>query len=169
MKIRTLIISGLLCSAMVSCSSFSGTSNADKTVLQSDRPEVVETGTENQNQMLNENETEVITPMKMLGQSYGTYEGTLPCPDCEGIVISLFIGENNVYQIEGKYIGKDDRFPFSSGTYSFDESSSIITLQDLRNFPKKYLLKTDKLVQLDENGNLPAGNNEQTYTLLKLD
>jgi len=44
-------------------------------------------------------------------QLAGTYEGTLPCADCEGIKASLTLDAGGSYTLEREYLGKGDRKP----------------------------------------------------------
>lgn len=44
-------------------------------------------------------------------QLAGTYEGILPCADCEGIKTSLTLDAGGSYTVEREYLGKADRKP----------------------------------------------------------
>lgn len=44
-------------------------------------------------------------------QLAGTYEGTLPCADCEGIRTSLTLDAGGTYTLQREYLGKADRKP----------------------------------------------------------
>ena len=39
---------------------------------------------------------------------FGTYEGTLPAADCEGIKTILVINEDKTYTLKSEYIGRED-------------------------------------------------------------
>ena len=60
-------------------------------------------------------------------QLAGTYEGTLPCADCEGIRTSLTLDAGGRYTMEREYLGKADRKPIrDKGRWQAD--STVVTL-----------------------------------------
>ncbi|WP_089604399.1 copper resistance protein NlpE [Acinetobacter piscicola] len=59
----------------------------------------------------------------------GEYLGLLPCADCSGIETKLELKQDDTYELTEKYQDKGDGKEFKSqGTFSFDSSGSIITL-----------------------------------------
>lgn len=48
---------------------------------------------------------------------FGTYEGTLPAADCEGIKTILVINEDKTYTLKSEYIGREDATFETSGIY----------------------------------------------------
>lgn len=48
---------------------------------------------------------------------FGTYEGTLPAADCEGIKTILVINEDKTYTLKSEYIGRKDATFETSGIY----------------------------------------------------
>lgn len=48
---------------------------------------------------------------------FGTYEGTLPAADCEGIKTILVINEDKTYTLKSEYIGREDATFEISGIY----------------------------------------------------
>ena len=51
----------------------------------------------------------------LMRQWVGTYAGTLPCPDCQGIKTSLVLNPDGTYSMQEDYLGKDENKPKSSG------------------------------------------------------
>ena len=47
----------------------------------------------------------------------GTYFGILPCADCNGIQTILTLNKNLTYEIQMKYLGKDEKVFESKGTF----------------------------------------------------
>jgi uncharacterized lipoprotein NlpE involved in copper resistance len=51
----------------------------------------------------------------LLRQYAGTYQGTFPCADCEGIETTLTLNQNGRYTIARTYKGKGDGKPSTTG------------------------------------------------------
>lgn len=59
----------------------------------------------------------------------GEYIGLLPCADCSGIQTKLELKQDHTYELTEQYQDKGDGKEFKSqGTFSFDASGSMITL-----------------------------------------
>lgn len=56
---------------------------------------------------------------------FGTYEGTLPAADCEGIKTMLIINEDKTYTLKSEYIGKKYATFEISGVYHMIGDSII--------------------------------------------
>ena len=97
----------------------------------------------------------------------GDYQGTLPCADCEGIKTQLTLNANSTYNLTETYLGKGDDHPFkSSGQFSFDNTGSVITL-DQNGDQRKYFVAENQLYALDQAGQKIEGNLAQHYILNK--
>lgn len=95
----------------------------------------------------------------------GTYKGTLPCADCEGVETTIIFKEDNTYNLDAKYLGKDGA-PFQySGSYTV--SGQTITLDGITDGPAKYHIEGDDIVQLDIEGKKIEHQGDQNYTLEK--
>ena len=57
----------------------------------------------------------------------GTYRGMLPCPDCEGLRISLSLFKDATYELQTEQIGSDKRFE-RRGSFTFNGDETRITL-----------------------------------------
>ncbi|SKB35723.1 Uncharacterized lipoprotein NlpE involved in copper resistance [Parapedobacter luteus] len=95
----------------------------------------------------------------------GTYHGTLPCADCPGIDYTLTLKTDNSYLLKTQYLEKGDSVFRESGSFSWDESGSRITL-DERN--EKFQVGENRLFHLDRDGNRITGNLAAHYILTKL-
>jgi len=128
----------------------------------------------NQNQRNNANdrvnETEQVTIERtqtpQAEQHRGTYKGTVPCADCEGIETVLELKANNEYVRKMKYLGKGDGKEFEEkGRYSWNDAGNTITLEGVTESPNKYWVEQNQLVQLDMDGNAIDGELANNYIL----
>ena len=61
----------------------------------------------------------------------GEYTGLLPCADCSGIETKLELKQDGTYALSEIYQDKGDGKAFESqGTFTFDSTGSIITLDE---------------------------------------
>jgi uncharacterized lipoprotein NlpE involved in copper resistance len=97
---------------------------------------------------------------------YGMYLGTVPCADCEGIETTIILGDTD-YSVKTVYLGKDKTEYKETGTYSWDKSGQIITLEGIKNAPNKYFVGENQLIQLDMNGDRITGELADKYILRK--
>ena len=93
----------------------------------------------------------------------GTYEGTLPCADCPGIITTVTLNKDNSYVIKRKYIDRQSDFE-SKGTWQIEKN--IITLSS-ENSPEKYKAEENRIIQLDGNGNRIEGDLADRFILTK--
>lgn len=96
----------------------------------------------------------------------GTYKGVVPCVDCEGIETEITLNKDLTFVMHTKYLGKADQKVFEQkGTFSWDESGSIIVLEDLKVKPNEYKVGENTLMQLDLDGNRITGELADKYVL----
>lgn len=96
----------------------------------------------------------------------GTYKGVVPCADCEGIETEITLNKDSTFVMHTKYLGKAKQKVFEqNGTFSWDESGSIIVLQDLKIKPNEYMVGENTLMQLDLEGNRITGELADKYVL----
>lgn len=96
----------------------------------------------------------------------GTYEGVLPCADCEGIKTVLSINYDNKYVLKEIYLGKDST-PFETkGTFKWDDSGQKITFSDPNRHA--YFVGENTLTNLDQDGNKISGDLADHYILKKV-
>ncbi|MGL2964467.1 copper resistance protein NlpE N-terminal domain-containing protein [Flavobacterium sp. RSB2_4_14] len=98
----------------------------------------------------------------------GTYKGTTPCADCEGIATEITLNTDLTFSLKTKYLGKGDGKVFEEkGTFVWDKSGSTITLTDLKGKPNQYKVGENRLIQLDMNGKIITGALAEKYVLTK--
>lgn len=98
---------------------------------------------------------------------YGTYEGTLPCADCEGIKTTLKINDDTTYELRSEYLGKKDGTFEESGVYRI-VSGDVIELITPSSGDKTYYKILDGAVTMsDSTGVTAQGALADQYTLKK--
>ncbi len=99
---------------------------------------------------------------------YGVYKGVTPCADCEGIDTEISLNKDLTFILKTKYLGKKDLTVFEkTGTFSWDVTGSVISLNDMKGSPNQYKVKENKLIQLDMGGKEIAGALAEKYILKK--
>ena len=84
----------------------------------------------------------------------GTYKGTLPCADCEGIETEIILS-------------KDEKVFEELGDFTWQEDGNTMSLEGIDSEPTLYFVSENKLIQLDQEGNKIEGNLAKNYELLK--
>lgn len=97
---------------------------------------------------------------------HGTYEGILPCADCEGIKTIVTINEDNTYVVKDTYLGDDTTSFESKGTFKWDDTGQKIILSDSERHP--YFVGENTLTLLDAEGNKATGDLKSFYVLNKV-
>ena len=98
----------------------------------------------------------------------GVYVGTTPCANCEGIETELTLGKDKTFVLNTKYIGKGaEKIKTEKGTFSWDESGSVIVLNSLEHKPNQYKVGENHLVQMDMQGKIVEGSLASKYILQK--
>jgi copper homeostasis protein (lipoprotein) len=98
----------------------------------------------------------------------GTYSGTLPCADCEGIETRLTLNMDKTFILKTKYLGQRDSFQEKSGIFTWNTAGNTIILQGISNAPYQYLVGENVLFQLDMSGKKITGNLADKYQLKKV-
>lgn len=96
----------------------------------------------------------------------GTYQGILPCADCEGIQTKILINSDNTYIKFITYLGKDEKEVQSQGNFSWNASGSEITLES-EDKPNTYKVMENALMVLDMEDHMIRGQLEDHYKLNK--
>lgn len=95
----------------------------------------------------------------------GTYTGTMPCTDCEGIETEITINKGR-YVIKRTYLETDntEQNTFTQcGTYKWNEERSVLIFD---NDPEQqYLVRENTLVALNQNGKEVTGDLADLYVL----
>lgn len=144
MKAMKLFLAGAVLVAMVSCTG----AQKKKDAVQQEAPAT----------------SEMQAPVAY----YGTYEGTLPCADCEGIKTLLTINEDTTYALKSEYLGKKEAIFEESGTYNV-LNGDVIELVTPSSGEKTYYKILEGAVALtaDSTGTLNDGELAEHYILKK--
>lgn len=98
----------------------------------------------------------------------GTYKGTVPCARCEGIETTLTLNIDLTYKLSTHYFGLNDALEEDDmGTFSWDKTGSVITLENASNGFAHYKVGENRLWQLDMQGNIITGDLADHYILIK--
>jgi len=97
----------------------------------------------------------------------GTYQGVLPCADCDGLETTISLNENNTYVIQSQYLGKGNKIFEQRGTFTWNKTGSIVIFDNIDNAPNQYAVGKNTLTQLDLEGNLITGSLAKQYVLSK--
>jgi heat shock protein HslJ len=92
----------------------------------------------------------------------GTYQGILPCADCEGIKTQIVLNKDLSYTLETQYLGKDEKVFQTKGTFKWNDAGSKITLDKSEQM---YQVGENRIFHLDKDGNRITGNVADKYIL----
>ncbi|MFB9055484.1 copper resistance protein NlpE N-terminal domain-containing protein [Mariniflexile ostreae] len=95
----------------------------------------------------------------------GSYEGILPCADCEGIKSTILLNEDMTYKSTSNYMGKDGMVFTTQGQYKWQEGGETIIL--LGDDPTTYKVGENQLTHLDKSGKHVTGDLAHLYILKK--
>ncbi len=91
----------------------------------------------------------------------GTYTGTLPCDDCEGIATTVTLSPNGAFQLSQIYLGKEERHS-TEGDFAWNDQGNTITANEF-----SFFVSENRLIQLDKSGNRMTGDLADYYELRK--
>ncbi len=98
----------------------------------------------------------------------GTYKGTVPCASCEGIEVALTLNKDKTYKLVTNYLGRNDALEQeNTGSFTWDETGSIITLEKVAQGPNQYKVGENRIWQLDMEGKVVTGELAEHYILTK--
>jgi len=95
----------------------------------------------------------------------GTYKGTLPAADAEGMETTITLMDST-FTKDVVYIGKKGKFS-DKGKYSWNEDGNTIILEGIKDAPNKYFVAENQLIALDMDGKKITGNLADKYILKK--
>ena len=98
----------------------------------------------------------------------GTYKGTIPCANCEGIQTTLTL-DDATYVLEMTYLGKSDQVYKTEGQFVWNEEGSCIALdnEETNGFNTQFRVGENVLWQLDYEGKQIEGKFAEKYMLYK--
>ncbi len=99
----------------------------------------------------------------------GSYSGVVPCADCEGISTELTLTQDGTYTLTSEYLGKESLVTTKEGTFSWDETGSIVKLDGIEEGTGSALFKVEenRVRWLDLEGNVIEGELADHYVLKK--
>jgi len=97
----------------------------------------------------------------------GIYHGVIPAADCPGIAVVLILNTEGQYKLTYQYIDRGVELFTSSGTFTYDGKTKMITL-NAGNLPSYYRMGKNKLTQLDMEGKEITGQFARNYILRKV-
>jgi uncharacterized lipoprotein NlpE involved in copper resistance len=84
---------------------------------------------------------------------FGTYEGKIPCADCEGVLENLELKNNYTFILKSTYKGRAEETSFvEQGKYVVDSGKIVLFPDDSTVDYPKYLIVNHSLEKLDMNG-----------------
>lgn len=94
----------------------------------------------------------------------GKYSGVLPCGDCKGIKTEIEVKPDSTYTLTSQYLGKGVPAVIYNGTYHFEKSKNMITLDAVGDH-LKFEVQDGMLIKRDKFGNPEQGAEEARYYL----
>jgi heat shock protein HslJ len=99
----------------------------------------------------------------------GTYLGTIPCADCNGIETILILHKDQTYSLSSIYRGKSTEPVLREGKFTLNPEGNTITLSGDpdEKYPTLYLVEENKVTLLDKKGKIITGRSAGNYILTK--
>lgn len=97
----------------------------------------------------------------------GSYSGTVPCADCDGIRTTIRLGTGGTFERELVYLGESNVPVRDSGIFSWNDLGSVVTLQAERGQTQMYQVGENRLFHLDLTGKRITGDLAENYVLTK--
>lgn len=95
----------------------------------------------------------------------GTYRGTLPCADCEGIETTLSLQSDLGYTLRRNYLHRAAAEFQTHGRFTWESDGNTIRLQGKDG--GRYRVAENRLLQLDGDGRIITGALAEHYVLTK--
>lgn len=98
----------------------------------------------------------------------GTYRGTIPCADCEGIELTISLSYDGSFSRSQEYLGKG-LLPFrDSGQFSWNASGNTVFLPAENGDRLQFQVGENRLFFLDRNGQRITGDLAGRYILSRV-
>jgi len=97
----------------------------------------------------------------------GTYVGTLPCADCEGIRARIELRGDGTFSRSLTYLGRNGPPTDDTGTFTWDGTGSRVALGATSGDSQQYQVGENVLFHLDRNGQRITGDLAARYRLEK--
>ena len=95
----------------------------------------------------------------------GSYQGMLPCADCEAINTTLTLYSDGRYQLQQLYVGKSTQPFVQQGQFSWNPAGSTVVLDG--DTSQQFFVAENQLFMLDQQGNRIEGELAARYRLAK--
>lgn len=95
----------------------------------------------------------------------GTYTGTVPCANCDGILTTLTLDRSNAYTLTQQYLGKSAEVYTKEGVFGWETDGNRIRMQGVDGAPLRFQVGENQLFQLDEKGERITGGLAERYIL----
>ena len=82
----------------------------------------------------------------------GTYKGTIPCADCEGIAMEIKLNKDLTFTSKSVYLGKEKNEFNENGAFSWNKEGSGITTISQNKTTTMYKVGENKLIILNSEG-----------------
>ena len=96
----------------------------------------------------------------------GTYVGTIPCADCEGLKTAITLNTDLTFTKKTQYVGKSDEISSVTGSFLWNKSGNTVIL-DAGGISQSYMVGENTLTHLDQKGKQITGELAQNYILKK--
>lgn len=96
----------------------------------------------------------------------GTYQDTIPCADCPGILTTVKLYEDGTYAYNAEYLERNTTLQ-DTGRFMWHNNGSVVHLKG-KDIDTKYKVGENVLFQTDENGNIIEGEIADLYTIKKV-
>lgn len=97
----------------------------------------------------------------------GTYLGTLPCADCEGIETKLEIKLDGTFVLTEAYLGKEDSQFVYQGKFNWNAAGNTIAVPSESEEMVQFFVAENQLLRLDSEGQRITGEFADKYVLKK--
>lgn len=99
----------------------------------------------------------------------GAFVGTLPCADCEGIRMAIYLNRDETYSQQMRYLGKDDKVFYANGRFEWnDQGNAVVLIPSGGSAKSHYQIGEGKIIKLDANGGQIKGDMPEMYILNKI-
>ena len=82
----------------------------------------------------------------------GTYKGTIPCADCEGIAMEIKLNKDLTFTSKSVYLGKERNEFNENGTFSWNKEGTTISTATQDKTTAMYKVGENKLILLNSEG-----------------
>lgn len=96
----------------------------------------------------------------------GTYHGTLPCADCEGIHTMIELNDDGTYTLTQEYLKKNTKLE-DKGKFTWSSDGGKINVKTKDNGEFNFIVGEGRLIMLDQEGNEITGALADKYVLVK--